>query len=600
MPFSGSSNGGPAGYAFNVAMQGPRGITGEQGPPGPQGMPGEQGIPGPVGPTGPKGDTGSTGPASTVPGPQGPIGPAGPTGPASTVPGPQGPKGDTGATGPTGATGADSTVPGPQGPAGATGAQGPTGDTGATGPAGAGTAGTLPPVMDGAVAVGTSAAWAHEDHRHPTDTGIAAGDALRVLKAGDTMTGTLQVNMGVNGSGPAIQTSHRTRTGTDVVWSMQGTAAANDLTVTAAGVMTVGGAISLTNAATAGTHAVRKTELDAVATAASNAQTTANTANSAAGTAQSTANTAVTNAANANTNANNRVAKTGDTMTGDLTVYRSAAPGSGVVFFGNSGNRYLYWDGNNFTFTGPLNSGYNIAVAFVNCTGATVSGAFAVNGSSNLNGPVTMTGPQCKIQYGGDACGYSIYNTTIGAFGWWNLGNVMYFGQANGDGSATWAWWWNITNNSCQLFGTGGAWKPGGGSWADSSDARIKDVKGDYLNGLASINALRPVRYVYKGNEIPEGTPAFPADRPELREHEVAPFKRSPHYSSATEEKEFIGLIAQECETHFPEIVMTRAGTIDGVEVTDLRSIDPGPLIYALINAVKELAAEVAALKAAA
>lgn len=37
---------------------------------------------------------------------------------------------------------------------------------------------------------------------------------------------------------------------------------------------------------------------------------------------------------------------------------------------------------------------------------------------------------------------------------------------------------------------------------------------------------------------------------------------------------------------------------IDGTEVTDLRSFDSGPLVYALINAIKELAARVEALEA--
>jgi hypothetical protein len=141
----------PAGtpVAYNVALQGP------EGPAGP-------------------------------PGPAGPEGPIGPLGPASTVPGPAGP---TGPTGPTGATGAT----------GATGSQGPQGTTGATGPAGSGTPGAATPLMDGAATVGVATAWAHDDHRHPTDTSRAAityvdtQDALRVAKAGDTMTGPLIV-----------------------------------------------------------------------------------------------------------------------------------------------------------------------------------------------------------------------------------------------------------------------------------------------------------------------------------------------------------------------------------------------------------------------
>jgi hypothetical protein len=124
------------------------GGTGAQGPPG---------ATGPVGPQGPKGDPGVTG----AKGDQG-------------IPGPQGPQGTPGATG-------------AQGPQGATGPQGPQGIQGIPGATGAGTPGTILPKVDATPAVvGVSAAFAHEDHVHPTDTS-------RVAKAGDTMTGALAI-----------------------------------------------------------------------------------------------------------------------------------------------------------------------------------------------------------------------------------------------------------------------------------------------------------------------------------------------------------------------------------------------------------------------
>jgi hypothetical protein len=155
--------------------QGPPGPPGAPGgPPGPQGIPGAQGPkgdPGPPGPQGPKGSTGltgSTGPAGPT-GPQGSTGPAGPTG----ATGPQGPKGNQGDPG---IPGADSTVPGPPGATGPQGPKGDKGDTGATGPAGADGAGapaTVPPLMDGTAAVGTSLLFARQDHVHPSDTSRA-------------------------------------------------------------------------------------------------------------------------------------------------------------------------------------------------------------------------------------------------------------------------------------------------------------------------------------------------------------------------------------------------------------------------------------------
>jgi len=77
-----------------------------------------------AGPTGPQGSIGFTGSAGAT----GPTGPTGPQGPA----GPTGGPGPTGATGPQGPAGPT----GPQGPQGAQGAQGATGPTGPTGPTG--------------------------------------------------------------------------------------------------------------------------------------------------------------------------------------------------------------------------------------------------------------------------------------------------------------------------------------------------------------------------------------------------------------------------------------------------------------------------------
>lgn len=128
---------------------------------------GPQGVQGPPGVPGPPGDD------STVPGPPGPAGPAGVDGAASTVPGPQGPIGPAGPTGPEGAA---STVPGPTGPTGPQGddgpqgPQGPQGIQGVPGTPGAGTPGTALPLMSGTAAVGVTTAFSREDHRHPTDT----------------------------------------------------------------------------------------------------------------------------------------------------------------------------------------------------------------------------------------------------------------------------------------------------------------------------------------------------------------------------------------------------------------------------------------------
>jgi hypothetical protein len=114
------------------------------------------------------------------------------------------------------------------------------------------------------------------------------------------------------------------------------------------------------------------------------------------------------------------------------------------------------------------------------------------------------------------------------------------------------------------------AMKPGGGPWVDLSDARIKTVVGDYSSGLDAVKQLRPKRYTFKGND-------------------------GEHTANG---KEYIGLVAQAVETVMPEMVTTKSGKIDGKPVADLRMLDTGSLIYALVNSVQELSARVEMLEA--
>jgi hypothetical protein len=148
---------------------------------------------------------------------------------------------------------------------------------------------------------------------------------------------------------------------------------------------------------------------------------------------------------------------------------------------------------------------------------------------------------------------------------------------------------------------TNQGFKPGGGVWADSSDERIKTVHGDYESGLDAIKALRPVRYTFKGNDT-DGPPKHAKNGvvsdPQPKDTVSVPYPNSFHYNDAVENVERIGLVAQEAEVPMPELVSKAVGWIDGKAVADLRNIDTGPLIFALINAVKMLAARVEALEA--
>jgi hypothetical protein len=108
----------------------------------------------------------------------------------------------------------------------------------------------------------------------------------------------------------------------------------------------------------------------------------------------------------------------------------------------------------------------------------------------------------------------------------------------------------------------GNGYKPGGGVWADTSDARVKDDIEDYPRGLADVLQLRPRTWTYK---------ASTGRDPTLVHH---------------------GLVAQECEDVMPEMVTRSPHSPLAQEtgINDLRTVDATALPYALCNAVRELA----------
>ena len=235
-----------------------------------------------------------------------------------------------------------------------------------------------------------------------------------------------------------------------------------------------------------------------------------------------------------------------------------------------------------------------------------VSATFSVGGTSNLN----------AINSGAIQAGGSVISTTgqfVAATGSGNpaftLNNgagstgVLYWDAANGWVTLLYPGLGTIFIDGNGNFNVSGASaiKPGGGAWTAASDARIKTVEGEYKSGLDEILQLRPVAYAYKGNDtsnadVNAGGLSDPAGpKPKATQ---APYPGSLHYQSAKAKRRFVGLIAQEVESVFPEMVTKRGGFIDGEAVSDLRDLDTGPLVFALINAVKKLSAEVNALKA--
>ena len=122
--------------------------------------------------------------------------------------------------------------------------------------------------------------------------------------------------------------------------------------------------------------------------------------------------------------------------------------------------------------------------------------------------------------------------------------------------------------NSRYTFAEGGmAYKLGGGSFADSSDVRLKTNIKDWGVGLAAINQLK----VRSWNFLKE--------------------------TGRDPDKEFIGLVAQEAEQVAPNLVHTADSSLGDMKFSDMRFVNPSDLTYMLINAVQELSARVTELE---
>lgn len=132
------------------------------------------------------------------------------------------------------------------------------------------------------------------------------------------------------------------------------------------------------------------------------------------------------------------------------------------------------------------------------------------------------------------------------------------------------------SDGSCRVnlsFAIGGeGFKPGGGPWATTSDARTKKNIVPYLKGLDDVAQLDPIQYQYNGVF---GTP--------------------------NDDRWFVGFTADDIlETAFADCVRPVKWE-DPVthEVVEVLTLNMNELTYALLNSVKELNSKIAALEAA-
>jgi len=118
------------------------------------------------------------------------------------------------------------------------------------------------------------------------------------------------------------------------------------------------------------------------------------------------------------------------------------------------------------------------------------------------------------------------------------------------------------TSPTATLSVNGTANKPGGGSWDVFSDVRLKNIKGRFSSGLSAVMQLRPLRYQYK----PDNALGLKA------------------------EGEYVGFAAQELQKIIPEAVTRN----DNGYLT----VNNDPIIWTMLNAIKEQQKQIADLKA--
>jgi hypothetical protein len=194
----------------------------------------------------------------------------------------------------------------------------------------------------------------------------------------------------------------------------------------------------------------------------------------------------------------------------------------------------------------------------------------AVDGYGNVVTSGTLRANGSRVQAYGVNSQPSVFcfdqGTINSAAGMWMASNNdLAFGETDANGAPV---------NTFGTFDFTGsftianqAYKPGGGPWTATSDARTKRDIRPYEAGLAEVCALSPVSFEYNG-------------RGGTRDDGVR----------------YVGLGAEATRPVMPELVEVMPD--DGRRLPGQLGTNLGPLLLALVNSVQELSARVAALEA--
>lgn len=568
-----------------IGLPGPQGIQGDKGDQGDQGLPGSQGDRGKDGlsiqwlgsrasaPADPAENQAYRNTADRVsyiydgsawviltedgtdgqPGPQGEVGPRGP----------QGPEGQVGATGPQGPTG-DKGNPGDQGPTGPTGPQGPKGDPGDPGPQGPpGSTDAWGRTGNAGTSVGVNFIGTTDDE--PVELRVNGQRALRLEPPHDAINhpspnviGGARVNMvdaqvsGASIGGGGMQDSPNVVRGNfGTVSGGQGNAATAPHASVGGGQANTAGNIGSTVGGgvghqSTGEHSSVGGGYDNDAT--SQASTVAGGwGNKASGFY------ATVGGGRSNTSGQEYSTVGGGRENIASGIYSTIGGGRGNVAQGLGSvaagigawathRGAFIWADSTYAFANPVKPFHSLQDnEFAIRAAGGVRVANSGDGAVLLN---LQTERHWEFRQLGEGADSALELASVGGGGNKNL--IISTTGKVGIGTTTPAFTLQVNGNAA---------KPGGGSWHNASDARLKDVGESFTRGLDALERLQPKHYRYAEDNA--------LDLPSYRG--------------------YVGLIAQDVQAAVPEAIEPND--------TGYLHVNNDPVLWTMLNGIKELSA---------